>query len=195
MRLRSSPRPCRSRFKIPTDPFGRDYFEHSALADGSCWTLPVRCAGELFHLCIVVRQGWREDVRCVCFRDENNILPAPCTSFGEYITMFQKPVSSSTPGGATGVNAADCPMLKKRCPTVLQYLTSLAWPDGQPRDVGSLVVFARDGLWSVALGDKETDLQLWGGGDTLEAALIALESNLKLPRPDWRKKKGSVKKR
>ena len=109
--------------------------------------------------------------------------------------MFQKPVQQS--GGASSGNgvAAECPLLKKRCPTVLQYLTALSWPDGEVREVGSLVVFAKDGLWSIALGDKQTDLQLWGGGDTLEAALMALEANLKLPKPDWRKKKQFSKKK
>lgn len=68
--------------------------------------------------------------------------------------------------------------LMEEFPAIFDFLTCNIGEGGKPRAVGSLTLFARTGGWHACLKDRQTKKSWWGEGDTLGAAMKALDSAL-----------------
>lgn len=90
------------------------------------------------------------------------------------------------------------PAFAKQFPTLAEYLGDDRWEDGQPRDLSSIQLKVQDGMVLAVLQDHELSRGLYVVGDSVQAALKALEKHASSPTADWRawkqyrgKKKGS----
>lgn len=73
-----------------------------------------------------------------------------------------------------------------RWPSVLEMLTSVQYPDGEPRRTSTITFFYEDGAAKVCLNDRDNGLTGWAAGvDALEA-LDALEGLLAADTVVWR---------
>lgn len=91
------------------------------------------------------------------------------------------PSAGSPNGGGPGVEDA------KTWPTLVEYLTVTAYPDGQPRVPSALVVVADASGWRGCLSDKDNARSLWKVSSTLEGLLLALEEAAASDDPgQWR---------
>lgn len=107
------------------------------------------------------------------------------------MSFFKKPpVVASGKGG--GPDPTDDKM-KKNYPTLWEYLSCSAWPDGEERKRSSLVVFCEDGMVKGCLSDRNFDVQLWGASGTFLGVLEALEARLTEDKPEWRAAKKKAK--
>lgn len=78
----------------------------------------------------------------------------------------------------------------KAMPVLCEYLTQETYEDGTSRELSKLSVFYQDGLVSVALNDTDQRASLYRSGESVEAALRALEKALTSSQPDWRSWQG-----
>lgn len=91
----------------------------------------------------------------------------------------------SQPGSA----AVSGPGIEDRAtwPTLVEYLTSTAYPDGQARQPSALVIVADANGWRGCLSDKDNLRSLWKTATTLEALLLLLEEAASSDDPtQWR---------
>jgi hypothetical protein len=102
--------------------------------------------------------------------------------------FFNRPGPKAKAEAANGSVWADM-ALQRDCPVLYSFLTSLTWPDGAPRVLGSLVIFAEDGGWKVCLSDRDSSSSLWAAATTFEGLARALEGRLTEASPDWRQAK------
>lgn len=101
----------------------------------------------------------------------------------ELIMALRKiaPTAGSPTGGGPGVEDA------KSWPTLVEYLTVTAYPDGQPRVPSALVIVADASGWRGCLSDKDNQRSLWKVSPTLEGLLLALEEAAASDDPgQWR---------
>lgn len=72
------------------------------------------------------------------------------------------------------------------CPLLIDYLTNVKYDDGSVRELSTLNIFIQDGLFKVAVNDRDAEASLYASGETLQLALAAAESRLNANVPDWR---------
>lgn len=71
-------------------------------------------------------------------------------------------------------------------PSLLEFLTCSAWPDGDPRQLGSLILFVEGPVWKVCLKDKNGPRTCFVTGPDPDSLLLAVEEGLDKDRLDWR---------
>jgi hypothetical protein len=106
--------------------------------------------------------------------------------------FFNRPGGDKSDKDGEGVPMAD-PAFRKAYPTLAAYLLDVSWPDGEERQVGSLVVFAEEGQWKVCLSDRDTGHVLWASAKTFGDLCLCLEARLTDKGVDWRKAKNKGK--
>lgn len=99
---------------------------------------------------------------------------------------MRKPSSLSDQVGP-GVAAAD-PGFAAEYPCLYEQLSCIVWDDGSPRETSTLMVLCEQGVFKLGLNDRASLRSTWVSGDTLNAALEALESGLSSGRVEWRSK-------
>jgi hypothetical protein len=77
------------------------------------------------------------------------------------------------------------PLLAKH-PALAEWLTAVAWDDGKPRQVGTLMVLAEGGLWKAWLHDRAQARACWLAAERLDALFAAIEETVASGRGDWR---------
>lgn len=75
---------------------------------------------------------------------------------------------------------------QKKFPTLVEFLTREWWEPNKPRQKGTLVVFAEDGLFKAAVSDKDGEYVAFVSKKTLMGLLEAIEKGLILDSLDWR---------
>lgn len=78
------------------------------------------------------------------------------------------------------------PILTIKTPGVWEYLTINRYDSGEPRLTSTLMVVVEDGKVKCCLNDREQSRSLWVAADSLEGALLVLESLLDDDRAIWR---------
>lgn len=76
--------------------------------------------------------------------------------------------------------------LIENCPLLIDYLTNTRYDDGAVREVSTLNIFIQDGVFKVAVNDRDAEASLYASGETLQLALAAAESRLNANVADWR---------
>lgn len=94
---------------------------------------------------------------------------------------------SSARSGGEAVESKGVAAMRQELPAVYEYLTLAKMPDGNERQVATLIVFIEDGRWKVCLSDRETDRTLWMSGDTLEDCLLSLDQAIQTGDANWRR--------
>jgi len=74
----------------------------------------------------------------------------------------------------------------KTHPTIAEYLSDDQWEDGTPRELSTLQIKTQDGLVLAVLQDHALSRGLYVVGETVTAALKALEKHASEPTADWR---------
>lgn len=89
---------------------------------------------------------------------------------------------------AQSTRAAEDTDLCERFPTLYDYLTAITYdgPDGGPRTVSTLLVFAADGVFKACLRDRDEGVCLWVAGRTFGDLLRVLEDELANDTGVWR---------
>jgi len=101
----------------------------------------------------------------------------------ELVMGLRKITQAAGAAGSGGPGVADA----KTWPTLIEYLTTTKYPDGQDRVPSSLVVLADSHGWKGCLSDKDNGRSLWKTADTLEGLLLALEEAAMSDDPShWR---------
>jgi len=75
-------------------------------------------------------------------------------------------------------------------PAVIEYLTSVQYPDGSPRERSTVSVFVEDGVIKACLSDRDQARTLWRSGSSLEDAILGLEQAIADGTADWRRSGG-----
>jgi hypothetical protein len=88
--------------------------------------------------------------------------------------------------GDVGALCASDPQWVQDLPALHEYLCSTVGPDGAPRRTSTLTLFAESGSWKCFLNDRAENCTLCASGDTVDAALCALEVMLEGERVPWR---------
>jgi hypothetical protein len=108
-------------------------------------------------------------------------------------SFFKRPGAVGTNGKGASVPPADI-IFHSDYPTLAAYLTAAAWPDGEVRQLSSLVIFCEDGVFKACLSDKDTGNVLWASSRVWSDLPLSLEARLTEDSPDWRKGRKYVKK-
>lgn len=90
--------------------------------------------------------------------------------------------SQGSPGGG-GPGVSDM----KTWPTLVEYLSTTKYPDGQDRVPSSLVILCDANGWKGCLSDKDNGRSLWKTASALEELLLSLEEAAASDDPShWR---------
>lgn len=89
--------------------------------------------------------------------------------------------------GAVGPDAHDV-LMEGTFPSIWEYLSTDAWPDGSARQSSTLTIFVEGGRVKVCLSDRENDRSAWASGESLEEAAMSLERALGQDTVEWRKR-------
>lgn len=98
-------------------------------------------------------------------------LALPAASKRADVVALRKIVTAAGSPSSGGPGVEDA----KSWPTLVEYLTCTAYPDGQPRVPSALVIVADSSGWRGCLSDKDNQRSLWKVSPTLEGLLLALE--------------------
>lgn len=98
--------------------------------------------------------------------------------------MINEPKRPDGPGG-DGEPLRD-KVLSERCPTLLEYLQSVKYGNGKPRQTSTLTIFIERGELKASLNDRDVGRTLWAASDGLAGLLDALEAMLCGEITPWR---------
>lgn len=76
----------------------------------------------------------------------------------------------------------------KSYPAVAEYLTAIAYPDGQQRATAAIYLFFEGGRFRASLNDRDQELVVWADSDTFVGLLEALEGLVSDSKCPWRAK-------
>lgn len=77
--------------------------------------------------------------------------------------------------------------LAKSYPAFFAFLTDTTWDDGSPRETGTAMVMAGDGLVKFWLHDREgSGRSLWVSGETVEDCLAGADDAIATGSGEWR---------
>jgi hypothetical protein len=103
----------------------------------------------------------------------------------DFVVTFLRKLKASDIRGPGGVMAED-PQWAKDYPALHEWMTALRGPDGKPRQVCTLTVFAAEGAWKAFLNERDAGMYLAATGDSVAAVLAILEGLLVAPETPWR---------
>lgn len=75
-------------------------------------------------------------------------------------------------------------------PTLLEFLSLPAWPDGTVRVLGTLLLFVEGTRLKCCLSDRDQGLVLFLTAESTSGLLSLAEDALKDPKADWRPARG-----
>lgn len=78
-----------------------------------------------------------------------------------------------------------CPVLDP-LPGVREMLVETRYPDGQPRQTSTLLLFVEAGVVKACLRDRDQGQSAWSSGVSVIDALEALEAGLQADTVQWR---------
>jgi hypothetical protein len=78
--------------------------------------------------------------------------------------------------------------LSKKYPTWAEFLYRQCWEVGQPRLTGTVTLFWEEGLWKMALNDRDTGASCFISGKTLSDLMLTAEKGLCDDSLPWRLK-------
>lgn len=87
------------------------------------------------------------------------------------------------------------PVFQKKYPILYDYLTQVAWDNGDPRELSSLAIYPSPGIIRVFLRDPATGYCCWISCCQLSEVYEAVEAALGDPNHEWRvdrREKGDV---
>jgi hypothetical protein len=87
---------------------------------------------------------------------------------------------------ATGSQGCSDERLKKKYPTLVEWMSETKWEDGSVRETSSISFTLEGGIPKLALNDRALKRTLYLTADTLEVGLEALERHLRAGTGDWR---------
>ena len=103
---------------------------------------------------------------------------------GKVWSMIQKP-SRPDPAALLRAPLPD-ENFRSRWPVLLEYLESVRYADGSPRDTSTLTLFVDAGTLKASLNDRQEGRSLWAASDTLSGLLDTIESMLCGESVPWR---------
>lgn len=96
--------------------------------------------------------------------------------------------SSSTNGERPYVPLSECSWQKKY-PTVAEFLSMAAWPDGPPRVTGTITLLFEEGMVKAALNDRDSGCSCFVSAKTFTSLWERLEKGLSEDTLEWRVKR------
>lgn len=101
----------------------------------------------------------------------------------EYQEMKKKQAKAA----ANGVNALpEDGWFVDAYPNITMFLTDTVWDDGSPRDPSTMGISIKEGMFALALNDKDGRQSAYTSAETLRDALAAMEAALEADRITWR---------
>lgn len=76
--------------------------------------------------------------------------------------------------------------LSKTLPTFCEFLAREAWPDGEPRERGTILLVFQDSRWRAWVNDKDTQRSAWVSAESIQGVLEAVEKGLLNDSLGWR---------
>lgn len=119
----------------------------------------------------------------------NEAIPAPFV-FGSVLEDMHMSILAGVFGSVKrggGDRAAVDTDFEKRCPYLLELLTATPKVNGRSRQTSTMTIVAEDGMWKAGLRDRQELVSLWVSGESLQAALDALETALHADVVQWRR--------
>jgi len=86
---------------------------------------------------------------------------------------------------ADGFAAAD-PDVAKWAPTLVEWLTLLAWEGGDKRKTGTVMLLAENGVWKAWVHDRDGGRSAWVSGGSLLDLVDAVERGIADDSLTWR---------
>lgn len=71
-------------------------------------------------------------------------------------------------------------------PALADHLYAWVYPDGQPRETGSMLLFYESGLFKAAVMDRDAGMTAFVSAETLTGLLDAVDKGLHADKLDWR---------
>jgi len=95
-----------------------------------------------------------------------------------------------TPGDLSGgeYSAVDT-AASSRVPHVVEFLTRSIWGPGDPRQPGTIMLFAEGGVWKAWVNDRDAGLSACTSAGCLIDLLSRVEEGLRDDNLDWRRAK------
>lgn len=93
--------------------------------------------------------------------------------------------SRSTVGQPASV--VNDPDMRDKLPVLYDFLTLTVWDDGDPREPGTVLIMAQDGMWKVWLNDKDGDRTAFLSADTFIGLLAMCDARLGADSVPWRR--------
>lgn len=87
---------------------------------------------------------------------------------------------------AAGDTAAGDESMSLLYPATHEFLAMTVWDDGKPRQTGTVMLLAEEGLWKAWVHDRDAKRSAWISGHTVEALLALLEQGLLGATMAWR---------
>lgn len=106
------------------------------------------------------------------------------------VSRFIKPGAERKVAGA-GQYAARDAVMEELFPALAEYLTATVIGESIQRRTATLLLFAEDGVFKVALNDRQEAMSAWASGDTVQEAIEALEASLEAGEASWRRSGGA----
>lgn len=91
--------------------------------------------------------------------------------------------------GALGSAAAPPAVDQEQLPALTEFLTAVVWPDGAPRQPGSLLLFFEGGKWKACVSDRAQGMVAFLTVPDLLESLQTLEEALRGEKLEWRAKR------
>lgn len=111
------------------------------------------------------------------------VWAVPRTVRVEMVTMLKKLTQAATAGPPAGPGVEDAAAF----PTLLEYLTALKYPTGEPREPACLIIVADAAGWRGCVSDKDNNRTLWKTSSSVEGLLLTIEQALAEDDPSaWR---------
>jgi hypothetical protein len=107
---------------------------------------------------------------------------------------FIKRASQGPKGVAPDGAPLDC-VLSAAYPAVAEFITLTAWPEGERRTPGTVLLCWDDGRWRACVKDRAQARQAWLSAQTLDSLFQALEGALRADSLEWRRDTWAEKKR
>jgi len=120
---------------------------------------------------------------------------APRKSQGLMAMKHIRPSSPNADKEAAGPIVPIDATFSLRYPALWEFLVEMEWSEGVPRETGTLLVFAEDGVVKACLSDRDGDRRAFYGSDSFQGLLEGLNKGLLADTLDWRKNKFPQKKK